>query len=183
MGTMSAWKPQVQEPNEHSVSQILIQGSLSASDVSTIAAGWQIAPYNDTGRFNLLCLYGFVQITEEIVLGGTIKPLSVYNGAQFGFKVHIWKIAPYSDTGCFNLLCLYGFVQITEEIVFGGTIKPLSVYNGAQFGFKVHIWKDPREGVWWLEIENKILGYWPDYLFLSLSERGSEIQWGGEVLK
>lgn len=40
----------------------------------------------------------------------------------------------------------------------------------------------PREGVWWLEISDKILGYWPDYLFLSLPEYASEIQWGGEVL-
>lgn len=42
--------------------------------------------------------------------------------------------------------------------------------------------QDPKTGNWWLRFGNlSPLGYWPSFLFPSLTSGGSAVQWGGEI--
>ncbi len=43
--TINVWKPQIQEPNEFSLSQIWILGGSFGEDLNSIEAGWQVNIY------------------------------------------------------------------------------------------------------------------------------------------
>ncbi|XP_010525266.1 PREDICTED: uncharacterized protein LOC104803087 [Tarenaya hassleriana] len=105
---MNVWKPDVEMPNEFSLGQIWVLGGNFNSDLNSIEAGWQVSPqlygdnntrlftywtsdaYQGTGCYNLLCS-GFVQINNEIAMGGSIAPLSNYGGSQYDITILIWK--------------------------------------------------------------------------------------------
>ncbi|XP_027161297.1 uncharacterized protein LOC113762181 [Coffea eugenioides] len=105
---MNVWQPQLQQPNEYSSSQLWITENSFGSNQNTIQAGWHVNPelygdartrffmhwtrdnFKSTGCYNLLCS-GFVQITNEIVLGGSVFPLSNFNGSQSEISILIWK--------------------------------------------------------------------------------------------
>lgn len=40
--TINVWRPQIQEPNEFSLSQIWILGGSFGEDLNSIEAGWQV---------------------------------------------------------------------------------------------------------------------------------------------
>ncbi|XP_047334964.1 uncharacterized protein LOC124938545 [Impatiens glandulifera] len=106
--TMNVWGPDIQQPNEFSLSQLWILAGSFASDLNSIEAGWQVSPdlygdnntrlftywtsdaYESTGCYNLLCS-GFVQINNEIALGATIFPISSYHGSQYDIDILVWK--------------------------------------------------------------------------------------------
>ncbi|XP_027155570.1 uncharacterized protein LOC113760867 [Coffea eugenioides] len=106
--TINVWEPQIQQPNEFSLSQIWLLGGTFNSDLNSIEAGWQVSPdlygdsntrlftywtsdaYQATGCYNLLCS-GFIQINSEIALGASISPLSSYKGSQYDISILVWK--------------------------------------------------------------------------------------------
>ncbi|KAD3068988.1 hypothetical protein E3N88_36868 [Mikania micrantha] len=106
--TMNVWDPQIQQPNEFSLSQIWLLGGSFASDLNSIEAGWQVSPdlygdnntrfftywtsdaYQATGCYNLLCS-GFIQINNQIALGASISPISKYHGSQYDISILVWK--------------------------------------------------------------------------------------------
>ncbi|KAL3516644.1 hypothetical protein ACH5RR_023546 [Cinchona calisaya] len=105
---MNVWQPQLQQPNEYSSSQLWILGGSFGSNLNTIQAGWHVNPelygddrtrffihwtkdnFNSTGCYNLHCS-GFVQINNEITLGGALFPLSNFNGSQSEIILLMWK--------------------------------------------------------------------------------------------
>ncbi|XP_027157801.1 uncharacterized protein LOC113759425 [Coffea eugenioides] len=91
-----------------------------------------------------------------------------------------WTSDGYQSTGCYNLFCS-GFVQTSNEIALGASLSPTSVYNGSQYNISILIWKDPDQTVWWLQYQNKTIGYWPTSLFKYLVHNASAIIWGGVV--
>ncbi|KAI3743007.1 hypothetical protein L1987_60708 [Smallanthus sonchifolius] len=106
--TMNVWNPKIQQLNEFSLSQIWLLGGSFASDLNSIEAGWQVSPdlygdnntrlfiywtsdaYQATGCYNLLCS-GFIQVNNEIAIGGSISPISHYDGSQYDITILIWK--------------------------------------------------------------------------------------------
>ncbi|KAI3741472.1 hypothetical protein L1987_59146 [Smallanthus sonchifolius] len=106
--TMNVWDPQIQQPNEFSLSQIWLLGGSFAEDLNSIEAGWQVSPdlygdnntrfftywtsdaYQATGCYNLLCS-GFIQINNQIALGASISPISKYHSSQYDISILIWK--------------------------------------------------------------------------------------------
>ncbi|XP_052623033.1 uncharacterized protein LOC111893822 [Lactuca sativa] len=105
--SLNVWAPNVTRPFDFSLSQIWVIADVPTHGLSTLEAGWQVAPAmygnklprfflywtNDgyrSGCYNLLCS-GFVQTTHEICLGATFDALSTYNGTQYDFDVLIWK--------------------------------------------------------------------------------------------
>ncbi|XP_050259701.1 uncharacterized protein LOC126704721 [Quercus robur] len=152
--TINAWKPQIQEQDEFSSSQLWILGGNATTETNNIVAGWMVN-YNLYGDYNsrLFALFNTNKHTNE-------------------------------TRDCYNLLCSPGFVQINKEIALGGTLNPISVYAGSQYELHFLVWKDIKGGGdWWLQIGNKyLMGYWPASLFVSLSESASQILWGGLVL-
>ncbi|KAJ0502594.1 putative neprosin [Helianthus annuus] len=51
---------------------------------------WTSDAYQATGCYNLLCS-GFIQTNNEIALGGSISPISQFDGSQYDITILIWK--------------------------------------------------------------------------------------------
>nr|ARA95696.1 neprosin 2 [Nepenthes ampullaria] len=106
--TINVWEPQIQQPNEFSLSQIWVLGGSFGEDLNSIEAGWQVSPdlygdnntrlftywtsdaYQATGCYNLLCS-GFIQINNEIAMGASISPVSAYRNSQYDISILVWK--------------------------------------------------------------------------------------------
>ncbi|KAF8403983.1 hypothetical protein HHK36_012093 [Tetracentron sinense] len=106
--TINVWEPQIEQPNEFSLSQLWILGGSFGEDLNSIEAGWQVSPdlygdnntrlftywtsdaYQGTGCYNLLCS-GFIQINSEIAMGASIYPISGYRGSQYDISILVWK--------------------------------------------------------------------------------------------
>ncbi|CAN6373653.1 unnamed protein product [Urochloa humidicola] len=91
-----------------------------------------------------------------------------------------WTCDGYNKTGCYNLRCP-GFIQTKNQIAIGGSISPVSIYGGSQYDINIFIRKDPKDGNWWLQVDNYVLGYWPSSILSYLADNASNITWGGEV--
>uniref|UniRef100_A0A7N2LE89 Neprosin PEP catalytic domain-containing protein n=1 Tax=Quercus lobata TaxID=97700 RepID=A0A7N2LE89_QUELO len=88
----------------------------------------------------------------------------------------------YQSTGCYNLLCP-GFVHVDKEIALGAIVTPYSKYGGNQYALKFYVWKDVYGGGdWWMNINHRSFGYWPSSIFSILTDSGSRVSWGGEVI-
>ncbi|WCJ19048.1 hypothetical protein M5689_001359 [Euphorbia peplus] len=106
--TLNVWEPNIQQPNEFSLSQIWILGGSFGEDLNSIEAGWQVSPdlygdnrsrlftywtsdaYQATGCYNLLCS-GFIQMNNEIAMGASIFPVSTFGGSQYDISLLVWK--------------------------------------------------------------------------------------------
>ncbi|EOA26182.1 hypothetical protein CARUB_v10019620mg, partial [Capsella rubella] len=108
-GTMSVWNPTVESEGEFSLSQIWItSGNYESNNLNSIEVGWHVSPdmyqdnkprlfiywtsdtYNITGCYNLQCA-GFIQVSDKIVLGGAISPVSTFEGNQYEITMSVWK--------------------------------------------------------------------------------------------
>ncbi|XP_050281543.1 uncharacterized protein LOC126722434 [Quercus robur] len=93
-----------------------------------------------------------------------------------------WTDDAYQSTGCYNLLCP-GFVQVEQHIAMGATVTPYSKYDGNQYALKFYVWKDVNgKGDWWMNINDRVFGYWPSSIFSILSDSALRVRWGGEVI-
>ncbi|KAL6005969.1 hypothetical protein ACLOJK_040014 [Asimina triloba] len=63
---------------------------LFGDDKTRLFTYWTGDGFNKTGCFNLLCP-GFVQVSQDIVLGADITPLSAYNGTQYVIDLLVYK--------------------------------------------------------------------------------------------
>ncbi|OEL15080.1 hypothetical protein BAE44_0023901 [Dichanthelium oligosanthes] len=103
------WQPKIDRANDFSLTQLWItNGSYSGNDLNTIEVGWQVFPYlyNDsntrlfiywtrdaykkTGCYNLLCS-GFIQTSNQIAIGGSLSPVSIYGASQYYIDIFVWK--------------------------------------------------------------------------------------------
>ncbi|XP_020884767.1 uncharacterized protein LOC9317944 [Arabidopsis lyrata subsp. lyrata] len=107
---INIWEPVVEDKKiEMSISQIWItSGDFDTNDLNSIEVGWQVDPivykdnkprlfvywtsdaYRTTGGYNLR-KPGFIQTSSEIVLGGSISPVSSFGGSQFEITILVWK--------------------------------------------------------------------------------------------
>ncbi|KAH7439902.1 hypothetical protein KP509_04G080800 [Ceratopteris richardii] len=117
----NAWKPAVVLPIEMSIAQLwLVSGTYSGTNLNTIEAGWMRDYYKATGCLNLNCP-GFVQVTHEMLLGGTIAPMSTYRGKQFDVQpVIVWKPA---------VLLANGLQEKASIVQWGGEITNSFIGN------------------------------------------------------
>ncbi|XP_038704770.1 uncharacterized protein LOC120000727 [Tripterygium wilfordii] len=42
--------------------------------------------------------------------------------------------------------------------------------------------KDPKEGDWWLTVDDTVVGYWPADIFTHLKGAATRVEWGGEII-
>ncbi|RCV39621.1 hypothetical protein SETIT_8G238700v2 [Setaria italica] len=107
--SINLWQPTIGRAKDFSLAQLWISGgSYSGNDLNTIEAGWQVYPelygdrntrlfiywtrdaYRRTGCYNLQCS-GFIQINNQIAIGGSFSPVSSYGGSQYEITILIWK--------------------------------------------------------------------------------------------
>ncbi|XP_026664457.2 uncharacterized protein LOC103717664 isoform X1 [Phoenix dactylifera] len=104
---MSVWNPYVHDPLEFSNTQLWLFGG-PREFLNTVEAGWHVYPnlygdnrtrlftywtndrYRQTGCYNLLCS-AFVQVSNKVALGSSLKPVSNYDGQQYGILVVVYK--------------------------------------------------------------------------------------------
>uniref|UniRef100_A0A0D3EZ89 Neprosin PEP catalytic domain-containing protein n=1 Tax=Oryza barthii TaxID=65489 RepID=A0A0D3EZ89_9ORYZ len=51
---------------------------------------WTRDAYDRTGCYNLACS-GFIQTNPQVVIGGSISPVSIYGGPQYEYDYLVWK--------------------------------------------------------------------------------------------
>uniref|UniRef100_A0A7N2LDJ1 Neprosin PEP catalytic domain-containing protein n=2 Tax=Quercus lobata TaxID=97700 RepID=A0A7N2LDJ1_QUELO len=108
MANMNVWNPHTQETNEFSVSQFWIAAGDPDQDLDTIEAGitvyenlygdhqtrlftfWTDDSYRTTGCYNLNCP-GFVQVDNQIAVGATVTPYSIYGDTQRTLEFYVYK--------------------------------------------------------------------------------------------
>ncbi|XP_047340130.1 uncharacterized protein LOC124943698 [Impatiens glandulifera] len=91
-----------------------------------------------------------------------------------------WIADNYNTTGCYDHDCV-GFVQIDFRIQPGQPIFPSTL--GGQLTFlTMMVYKDGVNGHWWLDVNGILIGYFPKYIFTSLSEYAERVDFGGEIL-
>ncbi|KAJ3691122.1 hypothetical protein LUZ61_020286 [Rhynchospora tenuis] len=91
--------------------------------------------------------------------------------------------------GCYNDYCPGFVIANGSNLLPGQGLAPLSNYGGETRYITVRIKKDEKTGDWSLYREDQggpiggmtLLGWWPQSLFKSLSDRANVIQWTGEV--
>ncbi|KAF8645037.1 hypothetical protein HU200_066242 [Digitaria exilis] len=107
--TINLWQPTVETDQDFSLAQLWISGgSYSGNDLNTIEAGWQVYPelygdsytrlfiywtsdaYQRTGCYNLLCS-GFIQTNNQVSIGASFSPMSIYGGLQYETDILVWK--------------------------------------------------------------------------------------------
>ena len=42
--------------------------------------------------------------------------------------------------------------------------------------------QDKITGSWWLQLQDMVLGYWPDSIFTGLADSATAVSWGGEII-
>jgi hypothetical protein len=160
---LNVWNPTV-APNQMSLSQIWVLGE-SESPRQTIEAGWQVYPSRwhtteavlfiyyttdnyaaNSGCYNLECA-GFVQVANNVDLGGGFTHYSTTGGAQWGFDVQYQRDAangnwwlflgpsPWIAVGYYPH-ALFGAGQLARNgtrVVFGGedTGDPAALQMGS----------------------------------------------------
>ncbi|CAH2071551.1 unnamed protein product [Thlaspi arvense] len=107
--TINVWNPNVQEFREFSLAQTwLVSGE--GPNLNSIEAGWQVSQqiYGDSNTrlfvfwtnngyqghlcYNLDCPdHGFVQTSNTFTVGGSLNPVSQYDGDQKELSMLIWK--------------------------------------------------------------------------------------------
>ncbi|KAH9563724.1 hypothetical protein CY35_05G141000 [Sphagnum magellanicum] len=100
---INVWEPVVVEPHDFSLAQLWFlntglayPSSSSSSLLNTIEAGWQGDAYNQTGCYNLnqgcpAGSPGFVQVSNKVLIGGSISPTSTTDSTQYEFKLLVFK--------------------------------------------------------------------------------------------
>ncbi|KAJ1277107.1 hypothetical protein BS78_05G268900 [Paspalum vaginatum] len=94
-----------------------------------------------------------------------------YYGTQATFNLWQPKVEPAEDFSL-SQLWITRFVQTNNKIAIGGSISqlsPISTYVGPQYDITILVWKDPKQGNWWLQVGNDVLGYWPSSIFTHLA--------------
>ncbi|KAJ0031845.1 hypothetical protein Pint_13430 [Pistacia integerrima] len=115
---------------------------------------------------------------ESVESGWMVNP-KLYGDKRTRFFTY-WTADGYETTGCFDLTCT-GFVQTDSEVALGASIDPISSRGGPQYQITIGITLDPNSGNWWLQYNNKVVGYWPANLFSLLKHNAILVEWGGQV--
>ena len=90
----------------------------------------------------------------------------------------------YGSGGCYDLECS-GFVQVDHSIAIGSRLSVYSQIGGSQYEMQMALIREQTVGNWWLQINGKWIGYWPNSLFDSngIKDQGSTVDAGGEIVQ
>ncbi|CAJ2643837.1 unnamed protein product [Trifolium pratense] len=104
---INVWNPKVDKPEDFTTAQMWLKAA-NGGNFESIETGWTVNPklygdhntrlfiywtrdaYMSTGCFDLTC-HGFVQTNKNIVLGGTIGPISIPSGQQYELNYGIFR--------------------------------------------------------------------------------------------
>ncbi|KAK2654521.1 hypothetical protein Ddye_014377 [Dipteronia dyeriana] len=168
-------------PPRHEYAQLTLEGDIFFGAHAYINVWNPITLYDEFSRAQVWVLEGHNQDLNSIE-AGWMEIIKVKGGDNLTRLFVHWTSDGYQNTGCYNLQCP-GFVQIDKGLALGGLMEPVSSYNGSQFEILLIVKRDQNTGNWWLKVGDRIVGYWPHYIFSTgFQDSGTEIKWGGAVL-
>lgn len=154
-GDFNLWQPVVERADEFSLSQLWVFRGLSAADLQTAEAGWQV--YN-------------------LKYGDSLPHLFIFT-TQNGYTP--------PDPGYYNLDPGSPFIQTDSSVIIAGAMTPGSVYTGTQYNVTLAFYRDQGGSHnWWLRYNNTWVGYYPNSWFDTdgLADKSDAIQFGGEIV-
>ncbi|KAF8645035.1 hypothetical protein HU200_066240 [Digitaria exilis] len=160
--SFNLWQPEIERKDDFSLTQLWVtSGSYTDEDLNTVEAGWQVYPgmygdnnprlfiywtrdaYSETGCYNLVCP-GFVQINNQIAIGGSLSPVSIYGGSQYDIDILVckdpkggnwWLQVGGSDVGYWPSSIFSGFTNGASSIQWGGEVfSPDAGQTSTQMG-------------------------------------------------
>ncbi|CAI8589841.1 unnamed protein product [Vicia faba] len=127
---------------------------------------------------NLYVRNGEGDAVNEITVGWHVFPH--INGNDRTFAYATWTSDNYVKTGCYNTQC-QGFVQTHRQYHIGAPVQKTSVYGGEMVDMPISIDQDEKSKNWWITINGKPVGYYPQALFSNLKE-AVQVGWGGGTI-
>ncbi|KAM3747438.1 hypothetical protein ACB098_05G034800 [Castanea mollissima] len=92
-----------------------------------------------------------------------------------------WASDGYHETSCYNLECS-GFVQTNHKFAIGSPIEAVSSYDSVSaIKFMADPDTDENNENWWLQVDDQLIGYWPQSIFTYLASSATTLDWGGEI--
>ncbi|CAL0318818.1 unnamed protein product [Lupinus luteus] len=122
-------------------------------------------PDQITSAYIYLSNEGSVHDKNVIMVGWEVHPRVFGDGQTYFFTRWADKT---KNKGCTNLICP-GFIQTDKSFPVGTPLANASTYNGEQYDMSVEISHDPKTKNWWVMLQNKTLGYYPEILFSNLT--------------
>ncbi|XP_027368488.1 uncharacterized protein LOC113874464 [Abrus precatorius] len=120
---------------------------------------------------------GPVDTNNKIVAGWHVAPQLYGDNATHVFAA--WTSDNFKKTGCYNYHC-QGFVQTDNQIYLGTRAEKTSVYGGDIYEVSISITQDLMTKNWWVNMENRSIGYFPGALFSNLA-MADTVGWGGRT--
>ncbi|XP_027368489.1 uncharacterized protein LOC113874465 [Abrus precatorius] len=120
---------------------------------------------------------GPVENNNRIVAGWHVAPQLYGDNATHVYSA--WTSDNFKKTGCYNYHC-QGFVQTDNRIYLGTRAEKTSVYGGDIYEVSISLIQDSMTKNWWLNMENRSIGYFPAALFSNMSTAG-QVGWGGRT--
>uniref|UniRef100_A0A0D9XZ94 Neprosin PEP catalytic domain-containing protein n=1 Tax=Leersia perrieri TaxID=77586 RepID=A0A0D9XZ94_9ORYZ len=121
---------------------------------------------------------------NAIMIGWQVNP-ELYGDSHTHFFTY-WTRDSYQTTGCFDMICP-GFVLTQgSKIAPGDVINPVSDVNGARQKITIKVFRDKFTGNWRIyygfNSAPTAVGYYPSNLFTRLSDKATNILFGGSAL-
>ncbi|KAL3504439.1 hypothetical protein ACH5RR_034280 [Cinchona calisaya] len=115
---------------------------------------------------------------NQIQAGWTVHP-DLYHDNNPRFYIY-WTRDNYKSTGCYNTDCP-GFVIVSDTYPLNYAFPEISDPNkGVQHDAKISIEQRDISGRWYVSLNDNVLGYWPQSLFVNFGSADT-IRWGGQV--
>ncbi|KEH17517.1 carboxyl-terminal peptidase [Medicago truncatula] len=114
-------------------------------------------------------------------VSGTLRVCLVYPRMYNDRKTHlfIYWASDNFKKGCYNLVCP-GFIQTDKSITLGQSFNQTSTIDGWTIEMPLAIIQDPNSKNWWINIDEKPIGYYPASLFSSMRS-ANQVAWFGKT--
>ncbi|XP_027368487.1 uncharacterized protein LOC113874463 [Abrus precatorius] len=165
-------------PGTHGAEVILTSKTSSYTGVSGDTSLWN--PKVEKDQISAAYLWvqnGPVETNNRIVVGWHVAPQLYGDNATHVYAA--WTSDNFKKTGCYNYHCP-GFVQTDDQIHLGTRAEETSVYGGDIYEVSIAIIQDSMTKNWWLNMENRSVGYFPAALFSNMA-KADQVGWGGRT--
>ncbi|XP_040385793.1 uncharacterized protein LOC102700295 [Oryza brachyantha] len=121
---------------------------------------------------------------NEIMIGWQVFP-QMYGDSNTHFFTH-WTRDSTRTTGCYDMKCPGFELTPGSPLAPGDVIRPVSDVNGARQKITIKVFRDKPTGNWWKHYgfnrASAAMGYYPASLFTTLTEKATNILFGGSAL-
>ncbi|XP_068658808.1 protein neprosin-like isoform X2 [Aristolochia californica] len=176
-GAKSPFRPSLQSPDLSRWAKIDTRNGDYYGTYAHINLWTPYVKGNDKSSSAQVWLYSGSDNQLNVIEGGWMVNAELFGNPEPRLFIY-WTVDRYDKTGCFNTLCP-GFVTVHPRTPLGGTFGQMSSPGGDQYFMRIKIVKEKLD--WWLYVNDRVIGFWPQQIFNHLNEKAEKVGWGGEV--